>query len=516
MNWNLRLSSFPASQILFALLVWSLLILRFGYRFGTGDQVEVLPYTLLLHDASLYSNDFVLQALHATIPNERTVIAYLLLPFVNHLELTCLILHCLVSVFLILGLMKIAGMFIGNKYLAWFTVPVSLIVFNDYALGNLELFTDCLQASQIAVAIIAWALVFFLQRKYTTSILLMSIASVMHGLEGLDVMMVLGVILLIAVLRKEITPIRFVILSMLYLSIAGVYLMALFIAKQGTANISNEQLFEILFRFRHPHHFIFLLFPKFKMLVFFLLSGIALIYFQKRSGTLCQFMFIGLLAIGLYAVAVDGFQNVFIGNFQMYRITTWMKFFGLVAALAWMEKYIQNISIPPKLAVIDAPLFFAGFISCWILIVNFHQYLPYQVPFELFQLKDGNEMISICKEIKANTAKDAIFIQPFDNSELKFYAERSSYVEFKANVHDKKYVAEWYRRIQSVYGLSLENSYKGFQLNKTADEHFQSLDSLELKQLQKEGVTHMLIKKGYNPPYGNLILSNHSYAVYQL
>ena len=35
-------------SVWFALFLWSVLILRFGYRFGTGDQVELLPYTLFL------------------------------------------------------------------------------------------------------------------------------------------------------------------------------------------------------------------------------------------------------------------------------------------------------------------------------------------------------------------------------------------------------------------------------------------------------------------------------------
>ncbi|MBL0309401.1 MAG: hypothetical protein IPP77_06945 [Bacteroidetes bacterium] len=512
---NLRLNSNATLKILFALLVWSLLILRFGYRFGTGDQVEVLPYTLWLQDSSLYPHDFVIQALASSVPNERTAIAYLLLPFVNHLEVACLIFHCLFTVILILGLMKLAEMFIQNKYFAWLSIPAALIVFNDFALGNLELYNHCLQASLIAVAIIGWAILYFFQGKYLHFISLMSIASIMHGLEGLDVMLVLGIILLILIYQKKISLSKFFLLCGIYLGTAGIYLLALFFAKQGNTDISNTELFEILFRFRHPHHFIFLSFPKFKMVVFFLLTLFSMWYFRNRSPILFRFMLIGFIGILLYAISVDGFQNIFIANFQLYRITTWMKFFGVVAVVAWIERFVSFVSLSHLFVSFGKSFLLISITDCWIVILSFNQMLPYKVPFELFSLKENNEMISICQEIKNVTPKDALFIQPFDNSELKYYAERSSYVEFKANVHDKKYVREWYKRIQLVYGLDIEDSQKGFGLKKIADDNF-ALDSDRLKALKLEGVTHMLVEKGYHPPIGELIVSNNSYAVYQL
>jgi hypothetical protein len=150
--------------LLAAVAVWALLILRFGYRYGTGDQVELLPYSLYLHNASLYANDFFIQNLHKNVPNERTVMANLLLPFVENLEFYALLFQFLSSVVLLVALQKIASLFIQNKYVAWFTVAVALIPLNDYTLGNVELYSECLQAGGLACAIIAWAFYFFLKR----------------------------------------------------------------------------------------------------------------------------------------------------------------------------------------------------------------------------------------------------------------------------------------------------------------------------------------------------------------
>ena len=116
MKLHSQILKFSNPQILFAVLAWSLFVLRVGYRYGTGDQVELLPYTLLLQNSSLYEHDFFIQGLNASVPNERTVMANLLLPFVNHLEIFCFVFQLLSTVVLILGLEKLARRFIQNKY----------------------------------------------------------------------------------------------------------------------------------------------------------------------------------------------------------------------------------------------------------------------------------------------------------------------------------------------------------------------------------------------------------------
>ena len=125
-------------------------------------------------------------------------------------------------------------------------------------------------------------------------------------------------------------------------------------------------------------------------------------------------------------------------------------------------------------------------------------------------------MIAICEQIKETTPIDAVFIQPFDNTELKFYGQRSSFVEFKANVRHTCYVNEWYRRVQLVYGVSAVDAEKGFALQQKADGNYYTENLWKFNNHSGYGITHMLVKKEYKPPFGTLILSNNSYAVYKL
>jgi len=142
--------------------------------------------------------------------------------------------------------------------------------------------------------------------------------------------------------------------------------------------------------------------------------------------------------------------------------------------------------------------------------------LPYRVPFQLFGMKEKDDMIAICEKIKETAPVDAVFIQPFDNTELKFYGQRSSFVEFKANVKHKSFVGEWYRRIGIVYGISAIDEVQGFKLQDKADANYYTPEVWRFSNKAGYGITHMLVKKDYKPPYGNLILSNNSYAVYKL
>ena len=79
--------------------------------------------------------------------------ANLLLPFVNHLELACFLLQMLCTIFLVCGLERLACRFIKNRYLTWLAILIAMIPLNDFALGNVELYSECFQASGLAVAI---------------------------------------------------------------------------------------------------------------------------------------------------------------------------------------------------------------------------------------------------------------------------------------------------------------------------------------------------------------------------
>ena len=499
------------SSFLFAVAAWSLLILRFGYRYGTGDQVELLPYTLFLNNPSLYPHDFFIQGLHDSVPNERTVMANLLRLFVGNLEMSAFLLQAFSTILLVLGLEKLTKRFVSNRYLAWAAVLITLIPLNDFTLGNVELYSECFQASGLSVAVVIWAINSFLARNYIWSSVLLSIATFIQLLDGLDVTIVLVAILFWSVIEKKASLKQLLTFVLIYGSTAGVYLIVILLQKTNSSLIDNTRLFEILFQFRHPHHFIFSTFLLKKTITFFILSAIAFIYYRRQSKELFLFTLISAIILVFYIVMVDVFQVVFVGNFQFYKLTQWIKFLGVVAVFAKLSNW--------RLPVIDR--FEKSFLTLticatWSIIFCCRNLLPYQVPFELFNNKKSNEIIVISQLIERYTAVNSVFIQPFENTELKFYAQRSSYVEFKANVRNKKFVNEWYSRIQQVYGVNGKNGVSGFKLQENGDNYFYHLSYAQLSALKSKGVTHVLTLKQFPPAIGHVIITSKNYAVYQL
>lgn len=482
-----------------------------GYEFGYNDQVELLPYAYFLKHQQYYSHDFFIQGLHSAQPNERTIMGHLLMPFIDNIEVWNPIFHAVTSLILFSGLTLTAEILIGNLVFAMMATAISLIIFNDFGIGNNEVWTASFQASNVAAAIISWSFYFLVRKKFPTTFLLMAVASIIQPLEGLTVF---AGAFAYSCYRwwngKKITWQEFSSIIIYFLS-AGSFMLLLFVKKTtNTSAPSNAIVFDIMFRFRHPHHFIFQSFSKIKIAFTFLLGIAAIIFYRNKFKPLAFWVLFSLAGMIIYAFATDVLNFVPIANFQFYKVAQWVKFLGIVAVVSCSYKLAKiyfDVSIIHRVSIVLAAaiILFAAkpLITGAKKITN------------LFITGDEN-MIAICRQIAHETPIDAVFIQPFENTELKWFGKRSSYVEFKANVRHPKMVKEWYRRINEVYGVSVADRKLGFELTAKADNNFRHLNLNKLEKLKSEGVTHILTFASVSISNSKPILKNKSYAVYQL
>jgi hypothetical protein len=505
---------FSATNIFIATAIWSLLILRYGYFFGTGDHVELLPYTLFLNDNSFYSSDFFIQSLHATIPNERSVFANFLRPFSNHLEITILVLHLINTIFLLTGLYQIAQRFFDVKWHTWLPIGASILLFNDKALGNVDLYTPSLQAGDVACAIIAWAIALFLDKRLWTFTFMIILATFIHVLEGLDTMILLSIVLFISALQKDISLKKWIGINIVYLFTAGIYLALILLGKTAVdSSLSNHDTFKILFEFRHPHHFIFKTFPVFNIVLMLLLSIVSVFFFYKQSKQMFFFIIIGWAILIVYIIATDICHIISIANFQWYKVTQWIKVFSFIGTFALFIKYIKfKIDIDYKILSGVS----IGIITiCFSLI--FLNKSPFKAAYQLGAKSLEYDDIKIAVKAKELTKKDALFVIPFDNSSFKYWSERSCYVEFKANVRNKKFVGEWYKRIGEVYGLDTNDTHIGFEKRWPANANFfNNANSDQIRQWKKNGVTNILIQQPLNNTQLRLLDTAPSYYLYKI
>jgi hypothetical protein len=470
----------------------------------------------------MYPTDFFLRGLDAGFPNERTVVANLFKPFVNHFEIFCFVIHCLTTVILVWGMEVLARRFISNKYLAWLAVLFTLIPFYHLSLGMVDTYSTGVQASSISTCVVIWGINFFLDRRYLLAAVIMSVATIIHALEGLDVMLVLSAMLLWKLASKRVSVRTFVYYLAIFALTAGIYLVLILKAKSVTGNqganlySSPDEFFNIIFRFRHPHHYIFSAFPIAKVVQYTLLTALALMYFKQRSRQVFAFVLISTIGIAFYAVCTDVFQLVFIANFQFYKLTQWVKLLGFVALFGYAGIYIGSLQFWRPGKNTERALLLAGTVTCFIVIAFFRQQLPYKVAYQIGSWKYDNEVIGLCEKVKTHTPVNALFIHPMEITEVKFYAQRGSYIEFKANVKHYLFVAEWYRRLQEVYGIDYHGSVAGFNLQQQADKYFTNLSGEQLNRLKAEGVTHVLTYKQTPSAIGTKVLESNTYAVYQL
>ena len=502
------------SDCFIAVAIWALLILRFGYCFGTGDHVELLPYTKFLADPTLYPHDFFIKSLHATVPNERTVFANLLLPFVEHLELTMFCLHFLTTVTLLLGLKKVASYFMSS-FPAWMGIIISVLLLNDKALGNVDLYTPSIQATDVACAIIVWAMVAFLQKRYWRFLILMITATFIHVLEALDVMLLFSTMLIIETLvYKRMSIATFLSLHVLYFSSAGIYLVLILLGKSSVpSTLTDSTLFTILFEFRHPHHFIFSTFPLFNKLLFVGTTCAGLVYFYLQRSPLFYFFMFGFLGVLVYIFATDYMHFIPIANFQFYKVTQWMKVFGILSAVGLLFNFLPTFNaIKPSIIAV-----------CAIVVIGFTfgsvyaNVSPLKAKYQFGTKSFEQPEIDIARKANRCTTNDAVFVVPFAANEFKFWSERSAFIEFKANVRNKQFVGEWYRRIGEVYGVDTTDPHLGFEKHWTADRVYRERANSEFcLQWKREGVSHILIDEHLSNPLLTLLDSNARYYIYKI
>lgn len=470
-------------------VAFTLLLLLFqGYYFGGNDQIELLPYVKYLANPTLYSHDFFIQSLAFSTPNERTIMANILLPFAAHLPWVIFLLHIFTIFFWSIALYKIALYFIQNEWMAWGAVYLSAFLLNDMTLGNVDFFTGTLQASDIACMLLSWSMLFFLYKKNIAAIILIILASFIHVLEGLDFMLVMGMtIVAIHIFDRKIKLRTVMIMFGSYFFTAGIYQLLLYKAKStGQSQLDSHTLFEILIVFRHAHHFIFSAFPLSKIAVSVFAAAIAWWYYYPRDKRIWYFVVFGTLLIAYYAMAVDVFHCQFITNFQLYKIAPWIKFFGCIAIVSvvfdWSKKWIQWQPYIPALGYGIVIVF-----SC-LYLVFFAKNNRFQFPFFAKTVQQ-----SFYETVKAKTPVGAVFIIPFDDTFFKYHSERSSYIDFKAIAKHQVFIGEWHNRVKKIYGVSIADSEHGFALLPKAKANYKKLiASSDVAKLKADNIQYII------------------------
>lgn len=507
MHWKIIIRNlWQDGTFLFVTLTYCLLLLRWGYVMGSGDHIEILPYALLLHDPSLYPQDLFLQSISHIIPNERWTIAQLLAIWGDQLEIGVFVYHFFSSIILLLGMERLLRHLINHKYLAWIAILLILVPFYLWNPGANELYYNTFTAASLAKALGVWALYAWLkQRMYSASTLLI-FSTLIHPLVGLQLaMLIFGVELYMN--RKQLFTHKhaFLFPFLLFMLTAFLYVLGIKLSYDITAPTqSANDFFQQIFVFRNGHHYMPSQYPLKSWLMAALCWGIA--FWRLKDVRIRTWLVLMLLGGIVYTIGVEVLESPTVAAFQWFKSSIWLKVLGFGAMGL-------KLKLKLKLKYERLLLLVALFGACLMLLFG-RNHLPWQVPFDFGDQKQTNSLIVICSKIKKKTPKDAVFIHPMEVSAFSYYAERSAYVSYKANLKQNAGADIWQERVQEIYGLSFSQVYSDKQ--EAAHETFLALKEQEMISLKNKGITHILTYKEHLLPSSWLLLQHEDWSVYEI
>lgn len=486
MREDIQTKNKPYLAILQAGLLYVLLVLAHGYVFGHQDLIEITGYLNFLEDPTLYANDFYIQHITSRIPNERWMFVQLLNFFHIQTPWSFLIAHMVVSVIMLSGLILTGQEILQSRLFAFVAVLACMTVFYKINLGGNEIYYNTLTASLAAKTIGIWSIYFFLKNKPTTTLLMLIPASLIHPLVGIQLFLLIVGLIFVQQFQAgfSIDRLKKYWGIPVYLLTAGVWLY--FLQKQvNDGNLSNETFYEII-EFRLAHHFIPSAFELGNYLILIPLFLFGTIYFWKKHKPLFWFFVFSILGLMVYSLGVEMLKSDLFLSTQWFKTTIWLKYFSLIAICGAVYELIKK-HLPQALKWLNWALISALVALAVLLIWKLPERHP--TTFDLPWKGDYNDEIAIARLAERKTPQDALFVTPIYFTHLKFYGKRSSYVDYKAMVHHKSVLSEWYQRVKTIY--QIPNNLSSTQ--RLSSRHRQLPDSEEGIRLLKDlGITHII------------------------
>jgi hypothetical protein len=508
------LSAITQSTWAGALVFYVLLVFFKGYLYGDSDHIDLLSYVQYLIDPRLYPSDFFVQQIAQHFPNERSFLAMLLASTGSYLVWVCFFAHAFFGVLLIVALFRLANRYIAKKALVWLALFILLFPLSFFTLGGNDLIYNLFVNSNPAKACGAWALLFFLQKRYRNYTILVILSTFFHPMVGLQVFVLTVMAYAMDTLKNGVPWQRSMLLGiLLYACTAGLFIASIFYNYQSQP-ISGALLTEIIC-FRLPHHFI----PsQFGLLNYLLLVPLfigGLLYFFRQDSMVFYLFLSSLVPAVAYIIGVEWLHWSLLFTTQWFKTTIWIKAFSVFALVAMLSQYVPRILLHwyEKWRVPVAIMLSLCLIT---IMLRYPEGLVgkrvYHFPFSKYTLTDE---MDIMQQIRQKLPNDVLFVQPGSISSLKFFGARSSYVDIKAVVHQQQGFKEWYSRVQQVYGLNASNRDNSKMLFFQADDQFYAYNTDHFSALKKEGVTHILTLQKHDLNFP-VVFENTTYKVYQI
>lgn len=505
-----------AYKLLILTAIYLIILFRWGYEFGRNDQMQALGYAKYLNNPSLYQHDLYIQGLAGNFPNERFLFSYLMSFFFDHLEGACIVLHFLFSLLMLWGLYLIFSLFIENELMRWLALLVLFVPMYGINLGGNELYYNTFFVSNVVKTVGLWGIWFILSGRYYPAFMLFSFAVFLQPVVGAQLFVTFSAILFFGLVtgRISLSWKKFTGLNLLFFCTAAVWMLLLRRNFEGDHSVDDRLFFNILFVFRSPHHYLPSSFPLKSYLILMPLFAFATIYFYKKNILIFLFFCVSFFGLIVCVSGVHIFHSNTIAALQWFKITIWLKAFCIMALFAAVDKLVHFYKTP-----LYNRLFIAGLFSLAILCTVATNFFPQKIPFQVYrdfgQQYQNDAAVDIALKAKKYVPANAVFVHPMRFTELKYYGERSSFVEYKIMSHTKKEILHWHERLTKLYHTGWGFSKTGDDVAELSDRYFYSMNETQFLSLAGEGVTHVITNHSHKLNFP-LVAENTSFKIYRV
>lgn len=434
-------------SLIASIFIYLLAILFGGYLFGGSDQIEILPVLKYwLSDETLYRHDFYMSYFSEKAITERSAFLYLLYYMGITTPSAFFVAHIVVSLALILGLIYVTEYLTKSFYVAQLIVAIIILIGPYTSVGSNELFYHYLIPSLPAKALGVWSLYFWLKNKAWPTTIFLTISTFMQPLVGMQLFLIIASVELFKALKRQ----KFEWRILLYLVLIGPWIYLL-LSQQGHSAISKELYFEIL-EFRVGHHFFIHETTWIDLLIFLGFTLASIFYFRKRNSTISLFVGISFLGLLIYVALTEFYPLKLAANTQWMKTTIWLEWLGLIAIVQILRHAFPTLTREKHMKFYLLTLATASV----LLILGGIKHPAYELPF----LKNVTSESEAGNWIINHTSASTVILPSPEMTRLKYVSSRSSYLDFKAMIHHEDYMADYYERVKSVYGISLGDRKK--------------------------------------------------------
>lgn len=497
----------PLREWLIIGIIYVFVIGFHGYRFGDEDMTETLSYALYLNDHSLYPNDLYIQAVGETSFNERYPFTLLLKIFGSKVEFASFVLHLVSSFLLIAGLWTLGRMFLRDNFLRLLLVLSTLVLTYYLNLGGNEIWYNYFVPSQLAKSVAVWGLICWIREQRLAGYILVALATFAQPVVGSQLALLF---VLVDIREMGIKNFKGWIKGpLLYFLTAGLWVGAVFINNLISDHTVDGATFYQIMETRLAHHFFPSYYPlrSWLLLLPLMLTGA---FIWRKSSTRIYYLFLwGFAGMIIYFLGIEILEIPSLLSVQWYKTTVWFKPLAILAVLLLIDQTVSTWSVR-----FLTPLLTIMLIISILQITQTVHWLgkkPYHFPGTSYYTAE----MDLALQMKDKLPKNACILIPPQVTGVRYFSERSLFIDYKSNIHSKAYMSEAALRRRDLYGLTLPMRTSGKDMMSEMQQYYSNLETSDFQSFKEMGASHVMTAKDH-PLELEKVVSNSFFTLYKL